>query len=192
MRAMLRRLQYNAPVILTLFFASLGALVLGYLTQGWTTLHLFAVYRSSLLDPLFYVRLFGHVLGHADADHFLGNMLLLLVVGPPLEEKYGSAALLKAILITAVLTGGAQMLLFPHTALLGASGVVFMMIVLSSLSGMREGGVPLTLILVAVFYLGGEILTAVTQKDQISQLTHVLGGLCGAGIGFALAGRGRR
>ena len=102
---MLRKLQYNAPVILTLFFASLVALVLGYLTQGWTTLHLFAVYRSSLLDPLFYVRLFGHVLGHADLDHFLGNMLLLLVVGPPLEEKYGSRALLAGIVLTAVVSG---------------------------------------------------------------------------------------
>ncbi len=113
---MLHKLQYNAPVILTLFFASLVALVLGYLTQGWTTLHLFAVYRSSLLDPLFYVRLFGHVLGHADLDHFLGNMLLLLVVGPPLEEKYGSRALLAGIVLTAVLSGILQCLILPHAS----------------------------------------------------------------------------
>lgn len=187
----MRRIQYNSPVILTFAGLSLAALVLGWLTRDWTTTKLFCVYRAPLTDPLTWVRLVGHVLGHSGYEHYLSNMLLLLVVGPPLEEKYGSAVLLKAILITAVLTGAVQMLLFPHTALLGASGIVFMMIVLSSLSGMREGGIPLTLILVAVFYLGGEILTAVTQKDQISQLTHVIGGLCGAGIGFALAGRGR-
>ena len=186
---MLRKLQYNAPVILTLFFASLVALVLGYLTQGWTTLHLFAVYRSSLLDPLFYVRLFGHVLGHADLDHFLGNMLLLLVVGPPLEEKYGSRALLAGIVLTAVVSGILQCLIFPHAALLGASGVVFMLIMLSSLAGMREGAIPLTLILVVLLYLGGEAVTALTVEDSVSHLTHIIGGVCGAALGFAMGRR---
>ena len=57
------QLQYNAPVILTFFLLSLGVLFLGQWTNGWTTTHLFCVYRSSLRDPLFYVRLFGHVLG---------------------------------------------------------------------------------------------------------------------------------
>ena len=42
-----------------------------------------------LADPLFFVRLFGHVLGHAGWDHFIGNMLLFLVIAPPLEERYG-------------------------------------------------------------------------------------------------------
>ena len=31
------RLQYNAPVTLTFFFLSLASLVLGYLTNSWTT-----------------------------------------------------------------------------------------------------------------------------------------------------------
>lgn len=92
-------MQYNSPVILTFFLLSLGVLFLGQYTGGWTTTHLFSVYRSSLKDPLFYIRLFGHVLGHGSWDHFLNNMLLLLVVGPPMEEKYGSLPLLKGILI---------------------------------------------------------------------------------------------
>ena len=89
----MKRLHYNAPVILTFFLLCLGALLLGALSRGWTTLHLFSVYRAPL-SPLFLVRLLGHVLGHADWDHFLGNMLLLLVAGPHMEEKYGSRALL--------------------------------------------------------------------------------------------------
>ena len=64
-------------------------------TNGWSTMNLFCVYRSSWRDPLGYIRLFGHVLGHANWEHFLNNMLLLLVVGPPMEEKYGSIPLLK-------------------------------------------------------------------------------------------------
>lgn len=92
----MKRLHYNAPVILTFFLLCLGALLLGALSRGWTTLHLFSVYRAPL-SPLFLVRLLGHVLGHADWDHFLGNMLLLLVAGPHMEEKYGSRALLLGI-----------------------------------------------------------------------------------------------
>ena len=100
------RLQYNAPVTLTFFFLSLASLALGRLTNGWTTHHLFSVYRSSLADPLFFVRLFGHVLGHAGWDHFIGNMLLFLVIAPPLEERYGSRTLLSGILMTALVSGG--------------------------------------------------------------------------------------
>ena len=182
----MKKLQYNSPVILTFFFLSLASLVLGRLTGSWTTFHLFSVYRSSPADPLFYVRLVGHVLGHASLEHFLGNMLLLLVVGPPLEEKYGSLTLLWGILLTALVSGVLQCVFFPGSALLGASGIVFMMIVLSSLAGMREGAIPLTLILVVFIYLGGEIVDAVTVRDNVSQLTHIVGGLCGAGLGFAM------
>ena len=107
------RLQYNAPVTLTFFFLSLASLVLGYLTNNWTTSHLFSVYRSSMTDPLFYVRLFGHVLGHGGWDHFINNMLLFLVVAPPLEERYGSRTLLSGILMTALVSGILQCVLFP-------------------------------------------------------------------------------
>ena len=132
------RLQYNAPVTLTFFFLSLASLVLGYLTNDWTTSHLFSVYRSSMTDPLFYVRLFGHVLGHGGWDHFINNMLLFLVVAPPLEERYGSRTLLSGILMTALVSGILQCVLFPTSALLGASGIVFMLIMLSSLAGRME------------------------------------------------------
>ena len=186
------RIQYNAPVTLTFSLLALAALLLGTLTGGWSTQLLFSVYRAPLTDPFAYVRLLGHVLGHANYSHFMGNIMLLLVVGPPLEEKYGSRRLLGCIVLTALASGLVQVALFPNTALLGASGIVFMMIVLSSLAGMREGAIPLTLIFVVVLYLGGEVAAAVTVRDNVSQLTHIVGGLCGAGLGFAMGGSGRR
>ena len=180
----MKKLQYNSPVILTFFFLSLTSLALGQLTGGWTTFHLFSVYRSSPADPLFYVRLVGHVLGHASLEHFLGNMLLLLVVGPPLEEKYGSGRLLIGIGFTALVSGLLQFICFPGTALLGASGVVFMLIMLASLSGMKEGQIPLTLILVAVLYLGQELYSMIFVSDQVANLMHIVGGACGTAFGF--------
>ena len=179
-------IQYNSPVVLSFALLSLAALLLGRLTGGWTTHTLFCVYRAPLTDPFTYIRMVGHVLGHAGYAHYISNMTLLLVIGPPLEEKYGSGRLLGCILFTALVSGLVQFLFFPGSALLGASGIVFMMIVLSSLAGMREGAIPLNLILVVFIYLGGEIVDAVTVRDNVSQLTHIVGGLCGAGLGFAM------
>ena len=183
------RIHYNSPVVLTFALLSLGALALDWFTNGWSTTHLFCVYRASLRDPLTYIRMFAHVLGHSGYAHYLGNMMLLLVVGPTLEEKYGSNRMLSCILVTALVSGLVQFALFPSSALLGASGIVFMMIILSSLSGMRGGAIPLTLILVAGLYLGGEVVDAVTVRDNVSQLTHIVGGLCGGALGFGMSKR---
>ena len=98
-------------MILTFFLLSMLVLLADGWTNGWSTMNLFCVYRSSWRDPLGYIRLFGHVLGHANWEHFLNNMLLLLVVGPPMEEKYGSIPLLKGILFTALVTGVLQCVL---------------------------------------------------------------------------------
>lgn len=179
-------IRFNAPVILTFALLSLLALLLGNWTNGAATHQYFSVYRSSLSDPLTYVRFIGHVLGHTDYEHYMGNMLLLLLVGPGLEEKYGSGTMVWMILVTALVTGLVHFVFFPGSALLGASGVVFMMIVLSSFTAMRRGEIPVTLILVVIFYLGGEIMDGLFKKDNISQITHIVGGLCGLIFGFTV------
>lgn len=183
------RLQYNAPVTLTFFFLSLASLVLSYLTNNWTTSHLFSVYRSSMTDPLFYVRLFGHVLGHGGWDHFINNMLLFLVVAPPLEERYGSRTLLSGILMTALVSGILQCVLFPTSALLGASGIVFMLIMLSSLAGSKNGGIPITFILVGVLYLSQQVYSIFFIQDNVANFMHIVGGICGTAFGFAVRKR---
>ena len=181
------QLQYNSPVILTFFLLSLGALFLGQWTGGWTTKHLFCVYRGSLKDPLFYIRLFGHVLGHASWDHFLNNMLLLLVIGPPMEEKYGSGPLLKGILPHGPISGASAVCALPRIrALLGASGIVFMLIMLASLSGF-SGGIPVTMLLVAALYLGQQVYDIIFAHDNVANFMHIVGGVCGTAFGYVYA-----
>ena len=180
------KLQYNSPVVLTFALLSLGALLLGYFTGGASTTRFFSVYRSSLSDALTYPRFVLHVLGHRNYAHYIGNMMMILVVGPNLEEKYGSGGLFWAIFLTALVSGLVQWLFFPGSALLGASGIVFMMIVMSSLSGMRDGYIPITLILVLILYVGGEIVDGMVLSDNVSQLTHIIGGICGAFLGISM------
>ncbi len=183
---MLKRITYNSPVVLTFAFLSLAVLILGTLTGGKLTSMLFCVYRAPLSDPLTYPRFFLHVLGHSNISHYMGNILMLLVVGPPLEEKFGSKSLLMAIAITALISGVVQFVFFPHTALLGASGIVFMMIVMLSMTGAEHGRIPLTMILVVILYIGSEVIQGIFVEDNVSQITHIIGGACGAVIGFFL------
>ncbi len=180
------RLQYNSPVVLTFALLSLLVLWLHRWTGGRSTAALFSVYRSSWRDPGTYPRFVLHVLGHANYTHLLHNMMMILVVGPPLEEKYGSRPLLWAIVVTALVSGMVHWLFFPGTALMGASGIVFMMIAMSSLAGMRDGCIPLTLVLVLAMYLVGEVIDGITLADNVSQLSHILGGVCGAFLGISL------
>ena len=180
-----KMIQYNSPVVLTFVLVSLAALLLGMATGGESTKLLFCVYRSAPADPLTYVRLFGHVLGHANLSHYVSNMMLFLLLGPMIEEKYGSKQLLGMILLTALVTGLVNLLLFP-SALLGASGVVFMLIILSSMVRLEEGKIPLTMILVVIIYLGQELYNGIVSQDSVSQLTHILGGACGGGFGWLL------
>lgn len=180
------KVSFNSPVILAFTLICFGALVLNYVTFGHANLWFFSVYRSSLLDPLSYVRLIGHVFGHANWSHFIGNIMLILVVGPLLEEKYGSLSMIGVIISTAVVTGLVNILLFPNIRLLGASGVVFALILLSSFTSLQEGKIPLTFILVAVLYIGEEVINGIFVQDNVSNLTHILGGMVGAGLGYKL------
>ena len=179
-------IDYNAPVTLTFALICLIVLGIGYYTNNQSTRMLFMTYNTSLLNPLLYVRLFTYVLGHANWAHFIGNMSYILILGPMIEEKYGSKNLLKMILITAVIGGILNNILFPNVALCGASGIVFMMIILASATSFEKGQIPLTLILVLVIYLGGEIYDALYANDNISQLAHIAGGVCGAAFGLFL------
>ncbi len=182
----LSKFQYNAPVILTFTLISAAALLLGYLTNGWTSMYVFSVYRSRLLDPMQYVRLVTHIFGHANYAHYIGNFTIILLIGPMLEEKYGSQDILEMIAVTAVITGIVQVIFFPNTALLGASGIAFMLILLSSFANYRKGKIPVTLILVALIFLSGEIIDGLTKSDNISHLAHIIGGLCGTLFGWAI------
>ena len=185
MKIKLPKFQYNSPVILTMTMISAIALLLNWITHGWSNSVLFSVSRTKLTNPLLYLRLFTHVLGHVDYSHFLGNFMLILLAGPMMEEKYGSKLMLKMILVTALVTGLIQIIFFPQSKLLGASGIVFMLILLSSFANYKKGSIPITLILIALIYLSGEIINAIAKpNDGISQMAHIIGGTCGMLFGW--------
>jgi membrane associated rhomboid family serine protease len=180
------RITYNAPVVLTFAIAAVGVFLL---TNAFEGIRLWFVAWPEMHDTRAYVGLVSHILGHGNWQHLISNFMLILLLGPILEERHGSAQLGIMIVLTAVITGLAN-LVFSDGALLGASGVVFMMILLASMANVRGGEIPLTFIAVAVIYMGGEIVRSF-REDNISQMAHLVGGLAGAAFGFLGAGARR-
>jgi rhomboid protease GluP len=172
------RITYNAPVVLT--FALL-ALVVTFLPLE-TRLHYFSAHPK-LYNWTSYAGLFTHMLGHASWEHYLGNFMLILLLGPILEERHGSLSLLVMMLITALVTGLANVMLSSNP-LMGASGIVFMMILLASTANIKQGEIPLTFIAIALIYMGGEVYRAIKNDDNVSHMAHLIGGLAGAAFGF--------
>ncbi len=186
------RITFNAPV--TLAFAALCVIarIAEMLTGGEANLLVFSVYRAPLSDPLTWVRCVCHVLGHASWSHLIGNMMYILHLGPMIEEKYGPKNTAVVILSAAVVTGALYMALFPHSRLLGASGVAFAFILISSVTVREDRTIPVTFILVALLYLGQQVYEGITLKDNVSQMTHIAGGAVGSVLGFLLSKRKKK
>jgi len=181
------RIKYNAPTVLTFAFISAIVLVLSQTLMPSLTEQWFAVSgkgRFSASSIRCWITLFTHVLGHANWPHLISNFAFILLIGPILEEIYGSFSLLIMILITALVTGTLNVLFF-STGLLGASGVVFMMILLASFTNFSKGEIPLTFILILVLYLGRELFNSFgSSSANISEFAHIVGGFIGSLFGF--------
>jgi membrane associated rhomboid family serine protease len=187
------KIKYNAPTVLTFAFISAAVLILSQIFFRTLTPRWFMVPGQGGFSPSSirsWVTLFTHVMGHATWNHLISNFAFILVIGPMLESVYGSLSLLLMIVVTALVTGALNVLLFP-SALLGASGVVFMMVLLASFTNFNKGEIPLTFILVLVLYLGRELFNSF-RSDNISEFAHIAGGFCGSLFGFVGPSRSPR
>ena len=188
------RVTYNAPVTLT--FVAVCTLIMlldTYVFDRHLAAALFIIpggkYSGHPFDwraPLDYFRLFSHVFGHADWQHLIANMSLVLLLGPIIESRYGSRVLVLVITITALVTGVINACLITHPEM-GASDVVFMMIMLASFTSFAKNEIPLSFILVFILYIGGQFFNFGTlQHNGISVIAHIAGGLCGSLFAFLL------
>jgi membrane associated rhomboid family serine protease len=179
------KIKYNSPVILTYSIISIGLIL--FSAGGFLAPYFSSPSRLAFLDPFFYPRLVSYIVAHSGWSHLMGNLMVILLVGPLLEEKYGSGKLVEMILITAVVTAIVNALLF-STSLIGGSGIAFMLILLGSFSNIKSKEIPMTFIIVALLFIGSEVVSTL-KIDRISQFGHLAGGTIGAVYGFIRSGR---
>lgn len=177
------KITFNAPFILT--FTLIATIVLAlslafgfsfnFLTlSGHFTAQSWQTYSGMLLYPL----------SHINIQHMVGNFGIILLLGPILERKFGWKKLLGMCLITTLVIAFAHILI-SDSHLVGASGLVFMFIVLASLIDSTGKDIPLTFILVAVLFLGQEIIGSF-RDDSISQMAHICGGIMGVVFRYSM------
>jgi membrane associated rhomboid family serine protease len=175
------KISFNAPVVLVFTLVSCTVMILSdHVFPNFNSNYFAATGHFDWSYLPDYFKMVSHVAGHADWQHLVGNFSF-----PILEEKYGSKNLLLMMLFTAIVTAAVNNI-FWDNGIMGASGIVFMMILLGSLVNLRSGTIPLTFVLILVLYLGSEIYSAVTVEDNISQSAHIVGGVCGMIFGFLL------
>lgn len=174
------KIKYNSPTILTYAIAAISALA--FCSNQFLATYFSSPVHLSFSDPYFYLRLISYIAGHGSWPHLIGNLMIILLVGPLLEEKYGSGKLLEMVLMTAIATGLLNAFLF-STSIMGGSGIAFMLILLSSFSNIKSKELPLTFIIIAILFIGSEVVSTL-KIDRISQFSHLAGGFIGAGYGF--------
>jgi membrane associated rhomboid family serine protease len=188
------RVTYNAPV--TLSFAVICTVIMlldVFIFNKHLSNALFIIPggRNSIhpfdwKSPIDYFRLFSHIFGHANWTHLISNMSLILLLGPILEDRYGSPMLTLMMITTSLVTGviNACFITVPE---MGASDIVFMMIILTSYTSLAKNEIPLSFILVFILYVGGQFYNAKSlQTDGISVVAHIAGGLCGSLFAFLI------
>lgn len=176
------KITFDSKVTLVLFVLSIFGLffIQKDLSESNSIFVLNGVARFE--EVTWYISLLTYIFGHADWGHVVGNMSIILLLGPLVEMKFGWQKTALMIAITAVLTGILHVLLWDY-ALCGSSGIAFMMIVLVSLINSRGKEIPITFLLVIAIYFGQEIIASL-QEDRISQFAHLFGGAMGAFWGF--------
>jgi len=185
---LMRRIVIDSPVILGFALACVAVFLADNLVAG-TAIGLFACPAWAqfwIWHPLNYLRLFTHVLGHANQAHLRGNLTNMLLVGPPCERQFGSRALLAIIGHVALWSALTHLAVGGSTAWqLGASGVVFALILLNSLISARTGELPLTFILTLVLWCSGEVAASLAE-DGVSHVAHLSGAAVGSCAGYYL------
>ena len=189
------KITYNAPVTLTFTILCAAILLMNNLLLDENLIPaLFTApgsWRSpspfNWHSPLDYLRLLTHVFGHSDWNHLIGNLAFILLLGPLMEERYGSSMLALMMAVTALVTGVLNACLIPMS-LMGASGIVFMLIMLAALAPLEKCELPVSFVLVLAVYMGRELVNADAKRLQnIATFAHIAGGLCGSLFGFMTA-----
>lgn len=176
------RVRYNSPVVLSFSLLCVLVQVIGTISGGFVRRY-FAVGGTIYWGwPVNWFQLFSHVLGHASWTHLTGNLAFILLIGPMLEEKYGSARMLMMIVVTAPVVAILNAMLF-DTGLYGASSIVFMMIALTSIVSVNQNEIPITFMLVVLIFVGRELISAF-GTDGISQSSHMFGAAVGFAFGY--------
>lgn len=173
------------------FDAKVTLIISGICLIAFALLHFFANQFAGVFilngqfqqdSARWYLSTLLYIFGHADLQHLFANLSFFLVLSPIVEKAYGQKKFLLMIAIAALFTAIIHVL-FWENGLLGLSGIVFMLIILSTLIHAKSNEIPMTFILVLLFYFSQEVYLSFS-KDNVSHMAHLAGGISGIFWGY--------
>lgn len=133
-------------------------------------------------QPLSYLRLLLYIFGadQAGAPVLFTNLILIMLLGPAMEERYGSVIIGIMIFVSALFSGVLNAC-FLETSLVGAVPLVSMMIFLNAFMSFSKKKFPLSFAAVMVFFV---LLQIFSGAGAVRIIICIAGGLCGSLFAF--------
>lgn len=151
------RVTYDAPVTLSFIFVTAIIFLLDqFVFKGNISrkaLICMGTSRGNIFnytDPLSYVRIFAHVFHANTWINMISNATFLLLLGPVLEERYGSLVIGLTIFLSTLVSG--VLATFSPTPVSGPAGIIFLFILLSTISSFEKRNLSLSSILLFILY----------------------------------------
>ena len=193
------KVAYDAPVTLTFVIICAIIFLLNMLmAKGGKSLGLENYLASPTTQtgvmpfipsaPVSYVRLLFYIFGSGAAGNAVAggasllftNLILIMLLGPAMEERYGSAIIGIMIFVSALFSGVLNAC-FCQTSLVGAVPVVSMMIFLNAFMSFSKKKFPLSFAAVMVLFV---LLQIFSGAGAVQIIICIAGGLCGSLFAF--------
>ena len=189
---------YDAPVMLSFVLAVLVIFMLdtfvfkGTLAEKWLLSPTAA--EGSLpfafSDFTSILRLFLHVLGGRDIPFLICNLIFILLLGPQMEERYGSV-IIGIMIFVAALFSGVLNACFCKVPVSGSEPVVFMLILLCAMMHLSRSKVSASALAVIILFAVMLVLRK-NPNGTAGVLITLAGGLCGSLFAFLTSPKARK
>ena len=184
------KFQYDSPVMLTFAFITLIIFVLdtfvfkGKLKDTWliTPTAAGGAFPFAFSDFPSILRLFIHIFGYTESSVLICNLIFILLLGPQMEERYGSVIIGIMIFVSSLFSGVLNAC-FCKNAVCGAEPVVFMLILLWTMMQLSRSKISASAIAVIALF----ITMLVFRKNPngvVGVVVIAAGGLCGSLFAF--------
>lgn len=180
----------NSPVILVIIFLSLCICVVQNLVDSDSLKNLFSApgmqgspVAFNFKNPLDYLRIFVHILGCSGFQTLAINILFLLILGPSIEDRFGSPFIAIMILICSIVTSVVNVCFF-STVTQGLGSIVWALFLLTAFPAENRKVLPFAALMAVIILIAKDVSSIFVFKNY-SVIPQFIGGVSGSLISFA-------
>lgn len=190
------KFSYDAPVTLTFALISVVIFLLNsfifkqkmdtIIASPTTAAGALAFSASNFMS---YLRILLYPFGSISSTALVSNLIFILLLGPSMEERYGSV-IIGIMMCVSTIFSGVLTACFCTISLKGAIPIVFMLIFLNSFMSISKKKIPLSFVMAFILF----IVLGISEKNPngaIGIIINIAGGLCGSLFAFLTSPKAR-